>query len=143
MYRHFWIFALLLVLGTPVAAQNSVRSGDDTIHFAALPTREISPEVARGKAITRSENRALLNIAVRRRQGAGDVAVRAEVRGSATNDAGQRQQLVVREVREGEAIYYLAEPRMRPGDTLRFDLEVLPEGATTAVPVRFSRRFYP
>lgn len=136
--------ALLLLIGLPASAQSSLSQDGYTVYFSAIPTLELDTTVARGYAITRSENRALLNIAIRRKQGEGDVAVAARVSGSVQNDAGQSLPLALREVREGggEAIYYLGEPRMRPGDTLRFDLLVIPEGSERPISVRFARTFY-
>jgi hypothetical protein len=137
------LFCLLLPLSLPLLAQSSLEQDGYTIYFSAIPSLELTPEVARGYAITRSANRALLNIAVRRPGLAGDAAVTARISGLARNDAGQGQPLALREVREGEAIYYLAEPRMRPGDSLRFELQILPEGREQPIALRFSRTFYP
>ncbi len=135
---------LLLFIALPASAQSSLTQDGHTIYFSAIRTLDLEPAVARGYAITRSENRALLNIAVRRKQGDGDVAVSARISGSVQNDAGQTLPLALREVREGdgEAIYYLGEPRMRPGDTLRFDLLVIPQDSERPISVRFSRTFY-
>lgn len=135
--------ALVLLIGLPAHAQSSLAQDGHIIYFSAIPTLDLDASVARGYAISRSANRALLNIAVRRVQDGGDVAVAAQIRGSVQNDVGQPLPLAIREVREGndEAIYYLGEPRMRPGDTLRFDLLVTPEGSERAISVRFSRSF--
>ena len=47
-----------LALALPAAAENSVRSGDLVVHYNAVPTTSLTPEVARQYAITRSANRA-------------------------------------------------------------------------------------
>lgn len=131
--------AILLLLAGAAQAENSIERGDYVVHYNALPSTSISPEVARQYAITRSANRALLNIAVLRR----GKPVTAKLTGSATNLAGQRQELAVREVREGEAIYYLAEPGVANQDTLAFQIDVLPEGAQQPIPVVFRQEFFP
>lgn len=131
--------AWLLAAAGAVHAESSLRQGDYVVHYSAVPSTQIAPEVARQYAITRSANRALLNIAVRR----GDAAVPAKVTGAATNLAGQREDLAVREVREGDAIYYLAEPRVANQDTLAFDLGVQPEGVAAPIVVRFRQEFFP
>ena len=132
--------ALLLTFAAGAAlAENSIERGDYVVHYNAVPSATIAPEVARQYAITRSANRALLNIAVLR-QGR---AVTATITGSATNLAGQRQDLALREVREGEAIYYLAEPGIANQETLAFELDVLPEGAPEPIVVRFRQEFFP
>lgn len=134
------LFLLALLSATPLLAQSHT-VGDITVHYSAIPTLDLDPTVARDTAITRSANRALLSIAVRKRDGDGDVAVEAQISGTASNDAGQMQVLALRRVREGDAIYYLAEPQLRPGDTLRFDLSVLPADAAQPIVIRFSRPF--
>ena len=131
--------AMLLLLAGVAQAENSIERGEYVVHYNALPSTSISPDVARQYAITRSANRALLNIAVLR-QGK---PVTATLSGSATNLAGQRQELAVREVREGEAIYYLAEPGVANQDTLAFQVDVLPEGAQQPIPVVFRQEFFP
>lgn len=132
--------ALLLLAAFPLLAQSQT-AGEFTVHYSAIPTLDLDPTVARNTAITRSANRALLNIAIRRKQGEGDVAVEAQITGTVSNDAGQMQALALRKVSEGDAIYYLGEPRLSPGDTLRFEIDVLPSGATRPIPIRFSREF--
>ncbi|MCK7594372.1 DUF4426 domain-containing protein [Pseudomarimonas salicorniae] len=136
------LLTCLLFIASQAFAQDSLTRDGYTVYYSAIPTLDLTPEVARGYAITRSEQRALLNISIRRDTEAGNVAVRAAISGSVQNDAGQAQRVTVREIREGDAIYYLAEPRMRPGDTLRFDLVVTPEGSTQPISVRFSRPFF-
>src|SRR5690606_27352338 len=105
------IALLALFAATPALAQNSLRAGDITVHFNAVPTTTLAPEVARNNGITRSANRALVNIAVRQGEPGADRAVPATVTVSATNLNGQRVDLRMREVREGAAIYYLGEVR--------------------------------
>lgn len=135
-----WLAGALL----PAAAQSVAGPGGITVHYAALPTLELRPEVARAYSVTRSGARGLLNIAVREAQADGQSrALSATIEGAATNLAGQRQTLNLREVREGEAIYYLAEPRIAAGETLDFSLSVLPEGATAPIAVRFRQEFFP
>jgi len=132
-----------LGLAGPAAAQNSVRFGDLVVHYNAVPTTSLTADVARQYGITRSANRALVNISVRRGTPGADQAVPAKVSVAATNLNGQRSDLRVREVREGEAIYYLAEARIQGNETLNFELEVTPEGATAPVKASFSQEFFP
>jgi hypothetical protein len=134
---------LVLLLAAPAAAQNSIERGNLVVHYNALASTEITPEVARQYAITRSAGRGLLNVAVLRKVADGtQQAVAAKVEASATNLAGQRQSLALREVREGDAIYYLAEPRVDQGERLTFELSVLPEGESTPILARFAQEFF-
>jgi hypothetical protein len=142
-------FIALALSGSPQAqsvyigsGKNSVQSGEFTVHYNALSTTQIPPEVAQRSGITRSANRALVNIAVRRGRAAESVAVAAKVEASATNMAGQRQTLQLREVREGDAIYYLGEARIEDRDTLSFEVTATPEGGTP-IRVMFAQEFWP
>ena len=71
-----------------------------------------------------------------------DRAVRATVKLVATNLNGQRLDLRAREVREGEAVYYLAEARITGQDTLVFELEVTPEGSPAPIKASFRQEFF-
>lgn len=126
------------------ARAGSMATGDITVHFNALPSTRISPEVARRTGVTRSANRALVNIAVRQGPAGADRALAASVHLVAVNAAGQRNTLRAREMREGDAIYYLAEARISGHETLTFELEVMPE-ADGAGPMRavFKQEFFP
>ncbi|MBB5015916.1 DUF4426 domain-containing protein [Rehaibacterium terrae] len=136
--RRFLALALL-AFATPLAA-GQLTSGDLTLHYSALPTTSLTAEVARQYGITRSGNRVLLNIALRRAVADADVAVAADVRASATNSAGQRQEIRLREVREGDAIYYLGEARVNDGETLGFEIEARVDDRP--LQVRFQQQFF-
>jgi hypothetical protein len=137
------LLGLLALLGSGSVAAQQVASGDLVLHYAAIPTLQLTPEVARQYGLTRSSGRALLNIAIRQRDGSGgDRAVAATVTASATNSVGQRQDLRLREVREGDAIYYLAEARTSDGETLRFEVDAAVEGVARPLTARFSQPFY-
>ena len=132
-----------LLFALPLFAQNSTRSGDLVVHYNAVPTTSLTPDVARQYGITRSANRALVNVSVRRGSPGADEAVPARVTVAATNLNGQRSDLRVREVREGEAIYYLAEARFQGQETLAFDIEVQAEGAAAPIRASFRQEFFP
>src|SRR5690606_41629897 len=57
-------------MGSP----NMVESGGYVVHFNAVPTTQIPPAAARSYRITRSPNRALLNIAVQKKGEAANQA---------------------------------------------------------------------
>lgn len=121
---------------------HSTRQGEYTLHHLAQPTLALSPDTARSSGVTRSANRALLNLSLHRGTAANSIAVAAPIRATARNTVGQVQTLNLREVREREALYYLAEARIEPRDTLFFEVVVeLPDGR----PLRasFSQEFWP
>ncbi len=132
----------LLPMGSALA-QASVEVGAYTLHVNAISSLDVSVDVARASGITRSASRGLLNIAIRRLQADGsDIATPATVTADAINLSGQRQILSLREVREGDAIYYLAEPRVSEGEALTFEITARPEGDASVLQARFKKTFF-
>lgn len=134
--------AMLVTLPFAALAQNSVHVGDLTVHYNALPTSDLSADVAKQYGITRSSGRALLNVAVRKGEPGADQGVPAKISAAATNLNGQRQELNMREVREGDAIYYLGEARVADKDTLSFEIEVRTQGNDSPVRASFQQAFF-
>jgi hypothetical protein len=122
---------------------NSTQSGEYTVHYNAMPSTTLSPEIATRYGITRSANRALINVSVMKGPRAAEsVAVPARIDAAATNPNGQRQSLRLREVRDRGAIYYLGEARIDERDTLDFELTVTPEGGAP-INARYRQEFWP
>ncbi|MGL6289759.1 MAG: DUF4426 domain-containing protein [Silanimonas sp.] len=125
------------------SGKNSTQSGEFTVHYNAMPSTQLTPEIATRYGITRSANRALLNVSVMKGPRATEaVAVPARIDAAATNPNGQRQALRLREVRDRGAIYYLGEARIDERDTLDFELTVTPEGGTP-INARYRQEFWP
>jgi hypothetical protein len=117
--------------------------GDYELHFNALTTDQINERMAAEHGIVRSKNRALLNVSVLRSQGIGvPMPVSAEVRASARNLTAQLRNLPVREVRDGDAIYYIAETPVDNAESLIFTVEATPESETESLRVSFQKQFF-
>lgn len=117
--------------------------GDYELHFNALTTDQLNEQMATEHSIVRSRNRILLNVSVLRSQEIGvPTAVSAEVRASARNLTGQLRNLPVREVRDGDAIYYIAETPIANAETLIFTVEAVPESEAQPLAVSFQKQFF-
>lgn len=117
--------------------------GDYVIHFNALPTDQLTAEVARSYGIVRSGSRAMLNVSIIQKvEGQLGTPVPGKVTASATNLTGQFKQTTIREVREGDAIYYISELPVANSETLTFNIEVSPENSEETFPIRFQKQFY-
>lgn len=126
-----------------ITRENFQEFGDYVVHFNALATSMLPPEVARAYGIQRSSNRAMLNVTVIRKvPGSTGRPTQAVVGVDASNLTGQLKDVEVREVREGEAIYYIGELPVANRETLIFDISVRPEGSTDSFRVRFRQQFY-
>ncbi len=133
---------MLALLPSAARAQGQTVRGPFTIHYSALPSTLITPEVARNSGITRSASRGLLTLAILRDSDGRSTAVTATINAASINSVGQRQSLRMREVREGEAIYYLGEPRIVDGESLDFEILITPLGASEAIELRFTQAFH-
>jgi len=126
-----------------VSAEQSKSFGDYTVHFVAFTTDILTPDVAKSYRITRSKNRALLNISVLKKvMGTPGSPVRAKVEATATNLNLQLRELDVRELNEHAAIYYVAETTVNHKETLTYKLSITPEGETEPYTFSFQQQFF-
>ncbi|MDA0976952.1 MAG: DUF4426 domain-containing protein [Proteobacteria bacterium] len=133
----YTLLALIGLVFAPLlsAAQFVTHQGYD-IHYAALLSTLIPPDVARLHGITRGENQIVINISALREGHASH----ASVTGHVTNLLNQRVTLSFSEVTESDAIYYLASHTALEEDILHFEISVTPPD-TSPVMVRFLRRY--
>jgi hypothetical protein len=117
--------------------------GEHVVHFSTQSTTMLTPEVARAYGITRSENRAMLNVAVLH-MGApgGGTPVSATVTVEASNLLGQDKNIAMREVREGDAIYYIGEFAVSDEEIVNFNVVVRPEGTDASHELDFKQQFF-
>ena len=137
-------FTLLLAM-TPFAvhAEQSQSFGDYVIHYNAFATGDLSPAIAKTYGITRSKNRALLNVTVLKKMlGTTGQPVNATIKATATNMNRQLQMLDTREVHEGNAIYYLAEVNVSDQETMEFNIDVTPTGHDQTAHIQFRQQFF-
>lgn len=127
------------------ATESSKDFGDYVVHFNALTTEELTPEVAQQYGIVRAKNRAMLNVTVLRKDGSGGslgTPVPGSVSATAINLTGQLRNLSFREIREGTAIYYISEMPITDGETLIFSIDVTPINESSRFSVRYKRQFF-
>lgn len=137
-------FAMLAL--QPAAAQQAEDIGNHLVHYSAMSTRMVPPEVARAYGIERSGSRAMINIAVLRKadsDGEMDTPVHASVDASAVNLTGQPRDIELQEVVEEDAVYYIGTFRIANEETLTFTIEVRPEGSSRPPETfSFQQQFY-
>ncbi len=119
--------------------------GAYVVHFNALKTDELTPDIASQYGIVRSQNRAMLNVSILHKDKPGDgmgSAVTGTVTASATNLTGQLKALNMREIKEGTAVYYIGETPVTDGETLVFKVDVKPADDTGPFTLRFRKQFF-
>jgi hypothetical protein len=114
--------------------------GNHVVHFNALSTDQLPPDVARIYNIVRSKNRAMLNVSIieegSNKAVTGDVSVRTK------NLTGQLKNVVMRKIVEQDAIYYIGETPVANRETLVFNISVRPDGVGETSELQFQRQFY-
>jgi len=137
--------ALLAVMTSFAATAQQAEVFDDyTVHYNALSSSMISPEVAKAYGIRRSDSRALINISVlKNSENQLPVPVKATVTASGRNLTGQTREVEMREINEGEdAIYYIGELSVRNMETFDFSVMVTPEGQSKPFNIKFRQQFF-
>ena len=134
------VLLAVLALGLPVTmqAEQMEQFGDWQIHYVVFPSSFLTPAIAYNYGITRAKDVGIVNISVLDQDGNG---APVSVSGHATNLLGQMSQLDFREVREGPAVYYLAEIRHTDQEVVRFSFAITPPGAAT-FDLKFQKKLY-
>jgi len=142
------LFKTLILLAAMTSmsaiAQQAQEFGDYIIHYNALSSSLITPEVAKAYGIRRSDSRALINISVlENTEGKTATAVKAKVTASGRNLTGQTRNVDMREIDDADgAIYYIGELSVRNMETFDFTVVVLVEGQNKPFNVKFRQQFY-
>ncbi|MDO2950056.1 DUF4426 domain-containing protein [Aeromonas simiae] len=132
-----WCIGLLLLLTLPAQAEQSMVVGPWRVYYSAFPSTFLSADIAKQYQLTRSRYAGLINVAIHSKEGE---PLALSVIGEARNLTGTVRQLAFREIREGPAIYYLAELPYRNEDTYRIQLTLMGMGQTQQM--AFQQTFY-
>lgn len=137
-----FILLWLALLPALALAQQSETFGPFELHYSVVNTTFLEPTIAATYGITRGEKRAILNLAVRENLGDDSSAARAMVLQGRTWDLIQNQTLEFREIREGEAIYYIAEFPFINEEWRFFEIDFRPTGAEETYTFKFKHQLY-
>lgn len=136
------LFALLM-LAVPASAQQSEMFGPYELHYSVVNTTFLAPEVASAYGIVRARDRAILNLALREHLDDGTTVGRPMQLQGRTWDLIQKgHPLEFTEVREGEAIYYLADFKFINEDWRFFEVIFRPEGADETYTFELKQQLY-
>jgi hypothetical protein len=125
------------------AEQNSQSFGNLEVHYNALRTDELTPDVARAYGIERSGNRVLLNVSLLEKAADGRTApIDGTVTATARNLNGQLKDLEMRRVQEGPSIYFIGEVGISGNEIVVFDIDVTPADGSGRHSVQFKREFF-
>jgi len=131
---------LFCSLSFSVYAENMKKLGDLNVHYMAIGATFLTPEIAKAYGIKRSRYNGLVNISALDNTQKGSPAKTVRIIGKARNNVGQLKSLIFREVKEENAIYYLAEVNYANEETIHFDLQIT--DGSKKHNLKFSQKFY-
>ena len=136
------LLGLALVLAATASAQQSERFGPFEVYYSVVNTTFLDPGTSAQYGIVRGKTRAILNLAVREQLADGASVARSAKLEGRTWDLFQNQFFEFQEIREGEAIYYIAEFEFSDEELRFFAVTLLPEGASRSYQLKFQHKVY-
>lgn len=122
-------------------AEQKETVGNFDIHYMALGSTFITPSIAKAYGIERSSYTGIVNIAVLDVSETGSPAVPVEITGVAKNLLDTRIDLKFKEIREGNAIYYIAQVPYRDNQEIHFNIAIK-YGNELNTNLQFKQKFY-
>lgn len=136
-----YLLAASLVLGlflSLVHAEQKKVLGPWDVHYIAFDSTMIDAKIAQSYQLQRSKYQAVLNISVL--NSTDQKAQQVRISGTATDLTQKQIELNFREVKEGDAIYYLAQVPVHDQKHLNFKLDIWQ--GTENQKLEFSQVFY-
>ena len=140
MIKFLFIITLSFLAITNANAENMKKLGSMNVHYMAIGSTFFTPEIAKVYGITRSRYNGLINISVLDNTQTGNPAKTVSISGKAKNNLGQFKALEFSEVKEGSAIYYLAQVKYNDEETIHFTLSI--NDGKEQQTLKFSQKFY-
>ena len=141
MIRLFLALALLTFTAWSPANADEQTVGDYTIHYQAFGSTFLTPAIAKAYGLKRSNYTGIVNISVLNSKDKVPTGVPVEISGVAKNLLDSSIQLKFKEIREGKAVYYIAEVPYRNDETMHFQIGIK-HGRELNTTLKFQQRFY-
>ena len=128
------LFVQLMLL-QPANAGGMIERNNLEFHYSAFGSTFLTPTVAKTYDIKRSRYNGVVNISVLLPK-QDFKAVSGTMTGTAMNMLGNKKALEFREIREGEAIYYIAEFGFSNEETFTFKVNFVRDGKSHDISFR-------
>ena len=132
------LLAITLLVSAAANAEQMQKLGDWDVHYIAFPSTFLTSDIASDYDIDRSKYLGIINISVLNSDTLKAQAVTMTV--TARNLLGNIRELDVREIREQNAIYYIAEVPHRNEETYRIKVTISSGNQTQEL--KFQQKFY-
>ncbi|WP_298774806.1 DUF4426 domain-containing protein [uncultured Shewanella sp.] len=122
-------------------AEQKQTVGNYDIHYIAFDSTFLTPQIAKAYDLKRSRYTGIVNISVLNNSSPKQEAVAVELSGTANNLLDARKKLTFKEIKEGKAIYYIAEIPYRDDQEINFNINVK-YGSKLNTQLKFKHKFY-
>jgi len=137
------VFGLLLS-STKAIAEQKQEFGRYEIHYMALPTTVLQPEIAKQFGLVRSKTSGFMNISVIENLADGTKKpVAAFIKGTIRNSVQQQRQLEFSRIYEGQSLYQIANFWYSQGEIMTFNLEIMADPNDKPITMKFSQALFP
>ena len=113
------LFGLLLVSDS--AHSQFLKSGNIRVYANAMPSSQLSADMARQYGITRSASSALLHVVVRQGPLGKDKTLPASIDAVAIRKNGQRSTINMQTTKDNQDVYYLGELAISGNESINFE----------------------
>jgi len=135
------LMASFMLFTSSANAEQKQQVGNYDIHYMALGSTFITPAIAKTYGIERSRFNGIVNIAVLDTSQEGNPAVAVDISGIANNLLDARKDLNFKEIREGDAIYYIAQVPYRDNQEINFNIAIK-HAKKLNTTLKFKQKFY-
>jgi len=132
------LLSITLLVSAAANAEQMQKLGNWDVHYIAFPSTFLTADIASDYDIDRSKYLGIINISVLDSDSLKAQAVNMKV--TARNLLGNIRELDVREIREQDAIYYIAEVPHRNEETYRINVTISSGNQTQEL--KFQQKFY-
>ena len=135
------LFGLMLMPCLAIA-QQSETFGPYELHYSVVNTTFLDPQIAETYGIARGKKRAILNLAIRKNVSTEESEASAMTLEGKTWDLIQNQALQFSEIREGGAIYYIAQFSFINEEWRFFEIDFRPSGSDKTYTYKFKHQLF-
>ncbi len=142
MLRKFCALLVLAFSLTGVArAEQKITVGNYDIHYIAFGSTFLTPKIAQAYNLKRSKNVGIINVSVIDTRQKGNPSVPVKISGTRKNLMDLHVPLKFTEVKEGKAVYYIAQVPYSEDEKFNFDISIQYEKKLNTR-LKFSHKFY-
>jgi hypothetical protein len=143
MLRSLLFAVALLVAPLLHAAAEPARFGDLIVYHNVFNSSMLQPEIAAKAGLQRGPSQGVINIAVQRQESGKAQAVDAILKGEVRSLIGQPVKLDFKRIKEGDAIYFVANYSAAQRGILLFKIDIQAAPGAMVHSLSFQQEFFP